>query len=242
MTRSDGKRSRLGVLLAMALGVLALLALPSLAAAKDRNHDRIPDRWEKRHHLSLKVNQDRRDQDGDHLDNRGEFQAGDNPRNDDSDGDGVMDGNENAGTITSYDATTGKLTIALYGGETVTGLITEGTRINCGCDHGKGSGDDSGTASRPGEPGDDHGSQAGPPPPPPASGPPGQGDDENDNPPGHDGTPPGASEGPGQGADHPAANCTTADLVTGAVVKEAELELEHGTATFSEVDLGKSTE
>jgi hypothetical protein len=241
MTRSNGKRTRLGILLAMALGVLAMLALPSLAAAKDRNHDRIPDRWEQRHRLSLKVDQAGRDQDGDHLGNRGEFQAGDNPRDQDSDDDGVMDGDENAGTITSYDATTGKLTITLYGGDTVSGLVTDRTRIHCGggCDHGEGPDDDSGTASRPGEGPD---SQAGPPPPPPQSGPPGQGDDENDDPPGHDGTPPGASEGPGQGAEHAPADCTTADLVAGAVVKGAELELEHGAATFSEVDLGKSAE
>src|ERR1700733_943607 len=36
-----------------------------------------------------------------------------------------------AGTISSFDATTGKLTIALTGGETVTGLVTEETRIRC---------------------------------------------------------------------------------------------------------------
>ena len=53
--------------------VLAVLALPAMAAAKDRNHDRIPDRWEKRHHLSLTVKQTGRDQDSDQLRNRAEF-------------------------------------------------------------------------------------------------------------------------------------------------------------------------
>ena len=121
---------------ALALGVLAVFALPSIAAAKDRNHDRIPDRWEKRHHLSLKVKQTRRDQDSDQLKNLGEFRhstnprkadsdgdgitdgeevaVGDNPADDDSDNDGVEDGNENAGTVASFDGTT--LTINLAAG------------------------------------------------------------------------------------------------------------------------------
>src|SRR3954447_24970642 len=113
MRRRQGQRARLGGVLLAAIGALALLALPSIAAAKDRNHDKIPDRWEKRHHLSLNVSQSGRDQDRDHLDNRGEFRAGDDPRNRDSDHDGVIDGDENAGTIASYDSETGKLVINL---------------------------------------------------------------------------------------------------------------------------------
>src|SRR2546429_9450798 len=112
-------------LLASCLGLIALLALPTGAAARDRNHDRIPDRWEKAHHLSLKVNQDRRDQDRDGLDNMGEFKAGDNPRDADTDNDGINDGNENAGTIQSFDASTGRLVINLFGGDTLSGLVTD---------------------------------------------------------------------------------------------------------------------
>jgi hypothetical protein len=222
MRRRHGNRARLGGVLLAALGALALLALPSIAAAKDRNNDRIPDRWEKRHNLSLKVNQAARDQDRDHLSNRGEFQAGDNPRDSDSDNDGVMDGNEQAGTIASYDSATGRLTITLFGGDTVSGLVTDETEIKCGHDDGE---DSSATASHNDE--DNSG---------PGSGPPGQGDDENDDPPGHDGTPPGASEDPGHGADN-SAGCTTAALVAGAVVDEAELELRNGVATFTDVEL-----
>ena len=70
----SGNRIRsLLVLAASCLGLIAILAAPSGAAAKDRNHDRIPDRWERHHHLSLGVNQAHRDQDRDNLGNRGEF-------------------------------------------------------------------------------------------------------------------------------------------------------------------------
>jgi hypothetical protein len=202
----------------MVLGALALLALPSLAAAKDRNHDHISDRWEKRHHLSLHVNQAGRDQDRDHLDNRGEFKADDNPRDEDADNDGVMDGNENAGTITSYDTETGKLTISLFGGDSVSGIVTEDTRIRCGqqCDHNHGQNDEDQS----------------------------QNDDQNDDSGvsasshGEDNSGPGSSNSDSdQGDDEQAANCSPKDLVVGATVAEAELELEHGVATFEKIDL-----
>lgn len=87
---------RLAIALAAALGAIALLALPSFAAAKakDRNHDGIPDRWEKTHHLSLKVNQAHRNQDHEGLDNREEFENGTNPRAADTDEDGLTDAQE----------------------------------------------------------------------------------------------------------------------------------------------------
>ena len=209
MNRSKNRRARLGGLLAMALGALALLAMPGVAAAKDGNHDRIPDRWEKRHHLSLSVNQAGGDQDGDHLRNRDEFQAGDNPRDRDSDDDGVMDGDENAGTIASFDAASGKLVIDLFGTDTVGGLVTAQTKIKCEDEH---SPDVTATRSREAEPGDDNGADN--------SGP----GSHNSGPSGHD------DNGTG-------ANCTVSDLTPGAVVQEADLEVEHGTATFDEVEL-----
>ncbi|HEX8854141.1 MAG TPA: hypothetical protein VF752_00970 [Thermoleophilaceae bacterium] len=84
--------------LCVAAAALALLALPAsaLASSKDRNHDRIPDRWEKRHHLSLRVNQAKRDQDNDGLNNLGEFRSHTDPRDPDTDNDGVEDGDEDA--------------------------------------------------------------------------------------------------------------------------------------------------
>src|SRR5437764_14813437 len=96
----------------------AVLALPATASARshDRNHDGLPDRWERAHHLSLHVNQARRDQDHDGLNNRGEFRAHMNPRKADTDGNGIPDGQEHAGTIASF--SNGVLTIDLAGGGT----------------------------------------------------------------------------------------------------------------------------
>jgi len=214
MRRRHGNRARLGGALPVALGALALLGvLPGVAAAKDRNHDRIPDRWEHRHHLSLHVNQAKRDQDRDDLDNMGEFRAGDNPRDEDSDNDGVEDGEENAGTITAFDAETGRLTIALFGGETVSGLVTEETRIECGCGHG----------CRGHDQGDDDGND---------------GSSATSSSHGDDNSGPGNnhSEPPERGDDD-SAGCGPEALVVGAEVDEAELELHHGTATFEEIEL-----
>jgi hypothetical protein len=239
MTPTEARRPRLGMTsFALLLGALALLAMPGLAAAKDRNHDRIPDRWEKRHKLSLKVNQARHDQDGDHLRNRAEFLAGDNPRDADSDDDGVMDGSEQAGTIASFDTATGRLTINLFGGDTISGLVTDETEIKC--DEGSSASVSSeGSGSGEAEPGDDNGEDGeevgddnG-----------GQGEEPGDDDGGDQGDgnsgPGSESSGPGHEGDddHGDRLCTTAELVPGAVVEEAELELSGGQATFHEVEL-----
>jgi hypothetical protein len=150
---------------ATTLAVTASLGLASVASAKDRNHDRIPDRWERAHHLSLRVNQARRDQDHDGLNNRGEFRAHMNPRKADTDGNGIADGEENAGTIASF--SNGVLTIDLAGGGTLTGMVTQDTEIECpdtaqaaddgGGDHQGGGGGDDGDGDHGGDPGDDDG-------------------------------------------------------------------------------------
>ena len=218
MTRS---KPTLRAVLALALGVAALLALAGPAAAKDRNGDRIPDRWEKRHKLSLKVNQAHRDQDRDGLRNRAEFKAGTNPRDRDSDDDGTKDGDENAGTIASFDAETGKLTIALFGGDTIAGFVTEETRIECPAEAEEGAttsrhgDDDSSDESGESEPGDDNGGERP------------HGDESGRG-----------SEHSGHGSGDCEHNeCGTEALVEGAQVDEAELELSNGKAVFEKIEL-----
>jgi len=226
MNRPRRNRYRAGGLLLAVAGLLAAVgALPSFAVAKDGNHDRIPDRWEKRHHLSLKVNQSRRDQDSDQLRNRAEFLAGDDPRDEDSDDDGIEDGDENAGTIQSFDPQTGRLTIALFGGDTVAGLVDEGTRIKCEDEH---SPDIAQAGHEEEEPGDDRGEDGEE-----------AGDDNGDQGDNEDHSGPGSpNSGPsGQDDNGVGANCTISDLIPGAVVEEAELELHDGIATFDEVEL-----
>jgi hypothetical protein len=230
----------------MALGLVALIALPGAAAAKDRNHDRIPDRWEKRHKLSLKVKQAGRDQDRDHLRNLGEFRQGTSPRdadsdedglrdgkehgvgNDptdkDSDGDGVKDGDENAGTIASFDGTT--LTIDLAAGGSISGLVTERTKIKC-----RVKDDDpepQPTRKRSGsghEGGDDHG-----------------GDDHGDDDHGDDD---GDTKGRGHGHGHDGDckhECGVEDLVEGTVVHEAVIQVSGDGAVFKGIKLIKSSD
>ena len=144
-----------------AVAAAALLAalLPAAAVAKgrDRNHDKLPDRWERAHGLSLNVKQARRDQDRDGLRNLAEYRHGTDPRDADSDDDGLDDGDEvaagrdpgddrdeNAGTVVSFDGTT--LTISLDGGGTLVGAVVDGvTEIECedeGGDGDHGGGDD----------------------------------------------------------------------------------------------------
>jgi hypothetical protein len=133
-----------------------------------------------------------------------------------------------AGTIASFDANTGTLIIALTGGDSVSGKVTRRTRIRCEDEHSPDitqfhrgedeSGDDHGGQGEE-EPGDDRGVQGDEP-----------GDDHGDG--DRSGQGPGGHDDNGHGA-----NCTTSDLIVGAVVDRAELELEHGSATFDEVEL-----
>jgi hypothetical protein len=197
------------ITLAAVLSAIAMLALPGAAAAKDRNHDRIPDRWEKRHHLSLGANQAHRDQDRDRLRNRAEFLAGTNPRNADTDGDGIPDCEENAGKIASFEPASGRLVIDVFGGPTVSGLVAEETEIEC-------DGQNSGTSAS--GPEDDEEST---------------GDDQQSEEPGDDDW--GREEWGDE--DDPVSNCTSADLEVGAVVHEAELQIENGSAVFEKVEL-----
>lgn len=91
-------RGKLRTFSVAAAGALALtvVAFGGTAAAKDRNHDHISDKWEKKFHLALKVDQSNKDQDKDHVDNLNEFQEGTNPRVRDTNHNGRPDGKEDS--------------------------------------------------------------------------------------------------------------------------------------------------
>jgi hypothetical protein len=215
------------LLIAAALAA-ALLVVPAgvLAKSRDRDHDRMPDKWEKRHHLNTRVNDARRDPDHDGLSNRSEFRHGTdprkadtdddgindeneiedhtNPRSDDSDDDGVRDADELSGTIVSFQ--NGVLTIQLPGDGAgqVSGTVNDATVIDCDDDDdaqapaATTSRDGSDDNSGPGSGGDDN------------SGP-GSGDDQGDD---------NDDQGEDQDDDR---NCTAADLTPGTRVHEAKL-------------------
>lgn len=134
-----------------------------------------------------------------------------------------------SGTIQSFDSETGRLTIVLLNEETVSGLVTDQTRIKCEDEHAPDV-----SASRQHlrhgeeEPGDDRG---------------GHGDEPGDDNGGGSNSGPGNSNsvggsGPsGHDDNGTGANCTTSDLIVGAVVTDAELEIEHSGAVWDEVEL-----
>src|SRR3954471_19432133 len=121
------------ILVLVALTAFAALGTASAVAKSgtDRDRDRLPDKWEKKFRLSTTQKSGRQDTDRDGLNNLGEFEAGDNPRDKDTDDDGVKDGDENAGVIDSFDATTGKLVITLAPNGTITGKVDGTTEIKC---------------------------------------------------------------------------------------------------------------
>ncbi len=134
---------------------------------------------------------------------------------------------EPTGTVAAFDAESGRLTIALTGGDEVSGLVTKRTRIRCEDERSH----DSRTRLRDSGPGhggsDDNGAD--------------DSDGRSDNSGrGSSGDNNGSGSGSGQSGNDDngrGANCTSADLVVDAVVDEAELDLRHGKAVWDEVEL-----
>jgi hypothetical protein len=83
-------------LLLFGVVLAALLAVPGAAMAKsrDRDHDRLPDKWEHKFHLSTHKKSAKGDPDKDGLNNLGEFRSGTNPRKADTNGNGINDAND----------------------------------------------------------------------------------------------------------------------------------------------------
>lgn len=194
---------------------LLLVPAGALAKSRDRDHDRMPDKWEKKHHLNTHANDARKDADRDGLSNLSEFrhhtdprkadtdddgvndeneiEDHTNPRSNDSDHDGTHDGDEIAGTVASF--TGGVLTIQLpgAGAGTVSGTVNDSTVIECD-DDGDAPAPATARASRDGS--DDN------------SG------DDNDG------------------------NCTAADLKSGARVHEAKtMKATDGSTVFTKIEL-----
>ena len=142
--------------LALLVAATAVCAAPALARKHD--HDKLPDRWERKFHLSTKKNDANRDRDRDGLSNFGEYRSHTNPRKKDtdhdglkdgaerrfgfkprdrdSDDDGTKDGKETAGKITAL--TGSSVTIRLAAG----GKLNAGLAIHCTPTSGGATGDD----------------------------------------------------------------------------------------------------
>ena len=107
------------------------------SANADRDRDRV-DNWNAWREGSAPRTRDsardgrpdgREDRDRDGLDNAGEDATGNDPKDRDTDDDGVRDGKERAGAITLFED--GLLTIALAAGGSVTGFVSEATKVKC---------------------------------------------------------------------------------------------------------------
>jgi len=280
--------------LGLILSLLAVLLMPAAAGAKsqDRDHDRLPDRWEKKHKLSTKHKSAHQDKDRDGLTNLGEYRSKTNPRRTDTDRDGIQDddedrdrdrvdneneidegtsprdrdsdddgrsdgredpdrdglnnagedrtgndptdadtdndgtddGDEQAGVVTSFE--NGMLTVDLANGTSVTGLVTDATEIGCETeDSEEADHDDDRPVRRASKDGDDSDDGSGP----------GDGDrvdeprDDDDD-----------GDVDGEDADEfheDGSQCSSADLVPGARVHEAELNATSDGLVFEEVEL-----
>ena len=130
---------------ATALLLTLLCCTPALAA--DRDRDRMPDSWERRHHVSkprgdadrdglrnllehrARTNPRRRDSDRDGLRDGAEIRFGWHPRKRDTDRDGIRDGRENAGVVVAVDGL--RVTIELATRGRLSGLLEDPAALSC---------------------------------------------------------------------------------------------------------------
>lgn len=220
-----GSRSARAAVAVVAALALSLVAMASVAAAKDRNHDGIPDRWERAHNLSLKVNQAKKDQDGDELRNRGEYRSGTDPRDEDSDDDGIEDADEGAGVVSAWDPATGALTIDLFGGSQVSGTVTDDTEIECESDDATEPDDvdedDLPSAVKRDGSEDEHADEDT------------HVDEDEHGDEDHSGPGPSGDEGDSDGNE-----CSTADIAVGGTIREASASVTADGLVFTEIELG----
>ncbi len=244
------------ILLLFGVVFAALLAVPGAAMAKsrDRDHDKLPDKWEKKFHLSTHKKNAKGDPDHDGLNNLGEFRSGTNPRaadtdndgvndaNDDQDNDGVDNADEMAEHTNPRDADTDNDGVG--DGEETIGTVASFTEDSPGSGTGvltitlnNGQSEsgrvDQGTEIECRAPENTNTT------PPGAN--PKDGSDEGDH---HgDNSGPGSGDegdhsGPGRDGDE-RRQCTTADLTAGTPVHEAELHGSGASAFFEKVELIK---
>jgi hypothetical protein len=240
------------------VALAALLALPGAAMAKsrDRDHDKLPDKWEKKFHLSTHKKSAKGDPDRDRFNNLAEFRSKTNPRKKDSDRDGVRDPNDD----TDHDGLTNREEI--HGGTnpcdrdsdddgvrddeetigTVASFVADSGNPNSGVltitlkNGSTLSGRVDGTTEiecrAPEHAGVNarHGSDDGG-----SNSGPGSGGEDNSGP-GNGGE---DHSGPGRGGDDERRPCTTADLTAGTPVHEAEFHNSADGNVFEEVKLIK---
>ena len=236
-------------LLLFGVVLAALLAVPGAAMAKshDRDHDKLPDKWEKKFHLSTHHKSAKGDPDKDGLNNRGEFKSKTNPRKADTDRDGINDANDDQdddgvdnveeqheGTNPcDHDSDNDGVDDGNETAGTVVSFVEDSAKPGTGvltiklADDSTISGKVDATTEiecRTARANDDgttherHGAD---------DGPNHDAGDDND----------GDHSGPGRGGDE--RNCTTADLTAGTAVHEAELHGSGDSAVFEEVKLLK---
>jgi hypothetical protein len=216
-------RRMLILVAALALAALSVAAVASADRGHrgDRNHDGLPDRWERHHHLSLNVNQAHRDPDRDKLDNRDEFRHGTDPNKRDTDDDGVRDR---------------VLTITLRNGQAVSGRVGADTKVEC-------ENEDEVNAMAARDGGDDNSG-----PGSTSSGREEENEVEVENELEHSGrtttTTPSSNSGPGSANSGPGDEnededraCGADALKQGATVKEAEAKLTSNGLVFEEIEL-----